>query len=193
MSKPVPVYADSPRLPSPAFALLLPSSCLTASRAALPVDGVSTTRFTTRFVGHMRRYARAPSGLDLHGQGPRDRQRIPAATPRLAAVAVVSEALFFSGRANPWRTHLADRRSPRPPQPAAGQDRGRSGLRQGQRYDRREGMRRGSPQLAKRRQSLGPLQAESTLRQCSSLDGEPSMVLSAACESSHALKRLHPN
>jgi hypothetical protein len=38
-------------------------------------------------------------------------------------------------------------------------------------------MRRGSPQLAKRRQSLRPLQAESTRRQCSSLDGEPSMVL----------------
>jgi hypothetical protein len=47
MSRPVPVYEDSPRPSSPAFALLAASRCLTASRAALPVHGVSTTPATT--------------------------------------------------------------------------------------------------------------------------------------------------
>ena len=47
MSKPVPVYADSPRPSSPASALLAASRCLTASRVAPPVHDVSTTRATT--------------------------------------------------------------------------------------------------------------------------------------------------
>ena len=47
MSKPAPIYADSSRLSSPVSALFAAPRCLTASRAALPVHGVSTTRFTT--------------------------------------------------------------------------------------------------------------------------------------------------
>src|SRR4029077_17574592 len=47
MSKPVPVYAGSPRPRSPACALLCAPRCLAASRVALPVHGVSTTPATT--------------------------------------------------------------------------------------------------------------------------------------------------
>ena len=47
MSKPVPVHAGSPRLPSPGFALLVASRCLTASPVSRPVHGVSTTSATT--------------------------------------------------------------------------------------------------------------------------------------------------
>src|ERR1700751_5326037 len=47
MSKPVPVYAGSPRPCSPACALLCAPRCLAASRVALPVHGVSTTPVTT--------------------------------------------------------------------------------------------------------------------------------------------------
>ncbi len=47
MSKPTLIYTDSPRLCSPACALVSASRCLAASRVALPVYGVSTTRATT--------------------------------------------------------------------------------------------------------------------------------------------------
>jgi hypothetical protein len=47
MSKPVPVHAGSARPCSPACALLSARRCLTASRIAPPVHGVSTTRVTT--------------------------------------------------------------------------------------------------------------------------------------------------
>jgi hypothetical protein len=47
MSKPAPVHADSPRPRSPASALFTALRRLTASRAALPVHGVSTTPATT--------------------------------------------------------------------------------------------------------------------------------------------------
>jgi hypothetical protein len=47
MSKPVPVHADSPRPCRPACPLLPAPQCLTASQAAPPVHGVSTTRATT--------------------------------------------------------------------------------------------------------------------------------------------------
>ena len=47
MSKPVLIYADSPGLCSPVFALLDVPQCLAASPVSLPVHGVSTTRATT--------------------------------------------------------------------------------------------------------------------------------------------------
>jgi len=47
MSKPAPIYGDSSRLCSPACALLHAPRCLTTSRVAPPVHGVSTTPVTT--------------------------------------------------------------------------------------------------------------------------------------------------
>jgi hypothetical protein len=60
MSKPAPVHGDSPRPSSPESALLCPSRRLTASRVALPVHGVSTTRATTSDPGSQHQ----PAGQD---------------------------------------------------------------------------------------------------------------------------------
>src|SRR5690349_9645719 len=74
MSKPTPIYADSPRLPSPVSALLDAPQCLAASRIVPPVHGVSTTRATTPDPGSQHQ----PAGQDadptwLRGLGGRSR------------------------------------------------------------------------------------------------------------------------
>src|SRR5437016_14411065 len=91
MSKPVPVYEDSPRPCSPTCALHQAPQCLAASQVALPVHGVSTTRVTTQELPAYwgRRFTR--SGLPL-GTRMRD-QRI---WPRGITVTTIANVHPFS-------------------------------------------------------------------------------------------------